>query len=82
LTVGAGKTLTAKLTPNASSDYDLYLYNTSGTQLASATAGTGAVDTITRTNTGSTAVTWTVRVRYYSGGVGSTSGKYTLNLTQ
>lgn len=82
LTVGAGKTLTAKLTPNASSDYDLYLYNSSGTQLASATAGTGAVDTITRANTGTTAVTWTVRVRYYGGGVGSTSGKYSLSLTQ
>ena len=82
LTVGAGKTLVAKLAPNATSDYDLYLYNSSGTQLASASAGTGAVDTITRTNTSTAAVTWTVRVRYYSGGVGSTAGKYTLNLAQ
>lgn len=77
--VAAGATLVGSLTPNASSDYDLYLYNASGTQLASSTLGTGAVDTITRTNTGG-ATTWYLRVRYYSGGTGATNGKYTLTI--
>lgn len=81
LTVGAGKTLTSTLTPNASSDYDLYLYNSSGSQLASSIKGTGQVDTITRTNTGASAVTWYVRVRYYSGTTGA-GGTYTLGLSQ
>ena len=81
LSVGAGKTLTSKLTPNTTSDYDLYLYSSTGSQLASSLNGTGLVDTITRTNTGA-ATTWYVRVRYYSGGTGATSGKYTLDLSQ
>ena len=78
LTVGAGKTLTSTLTPNASSDYDLYLYNSSGTRLAYSINGTGQVDQIVRTNTSGSAVTWYVRVVYYSGGTGATNGKYTL----
>jgi serine protease len=81
LTVGAGKTLTSTLTPNGSSDYDLYLYNSSGTLLASSELGTGQVDTITRTNTGGSAVTWYVRVYYYSGLTGS-GGTYSLGLSQ
>jgi serine protease len=81
LTVGAGKTLTSTLTPNGSSDYDLYLYNSSGTLLASSELGTGQVDTITRTNTGTSSVTWYVRVYYYSGLTGS-GGTYTLGLSQ
>jgi serine protease len=82
LTVGAGKTLTSTLTPNASSDYDLYLYNSSGSQLASSINGTGQVDQIVRTNSAGSAVTWYVRVRYYSGGTGATNGKYSLGLAQ
>jgi serine protease len=78
LTVGAGKTLTSTLTPNASSDYDLYLYNSAGTRLAYSINGTGQVDKIVRTNTSGSAVTWYVRVVYYSGGTGATNGKYTL----
>ena len=78
LTVGAGKTLTSTLTPNANSDYDLYLYNSAGTRLAYSINGTGQVDQIVRTNTSGSAVTWYVRVVYYSGGTGATNGKYTL----
>ena len=78
ITVPAGKTLTATMTPNASSDYDLKLYNSAGTQLAQSVNGTGQADTVTRANTGSTAVTWYARVYYYSGGTGATSGTYTL----
>jgi serine protease len=81
LTVGAGKTLTSTLTPNASSDYDLYLYNSSGSQLASSINGTGQVDQIVRTNTSGSSVTWYVRVKYYSGITGA-SGTYTLGLSQ
>ena len=74
----AGKTLSAKMTPNASSDYDLELYNSAGTRLASSTAGTGAVDTVSRANNGSTAMVLYVKVFYYGGGTGATSGKYSL----
>ncbi len=76
----AGRTLTATLTPNSSSDYDLYIYNSSGTQLASSIRGTGQVDAASVTNTGSGASVRYVRVVYYAGGTGSTNGKYTLNL--
>jgi zinc metalloprotease ZmpB len=74
----AGKTLTVTMTPNATSDYDLELYNSSGTKLASSIKGTGQVDTVTRANTGSSAVSLYAKVFRYSGGTGSTSGKYTL----
>jgi serine protease len=77
----AGKTLSATLTPNASSDYDLYIYNSSGTLLARSENGTGAVDSASSSNTGSTTSARYVRVVYYAGGTGSTSGKYTLKLT-
>jgi serine protease len=77
----AGKTLTATMTPNSSSDYDLYIYNSAGSLLSYSENGTGSVDTASTTNTGSTTVTRYVRVVYYAGGTGSTSGKYTLKLT-
>ncbi|WP_342116942.1 hypothetical protein [Pseudoduganella sp. OTU4001] len=78
ITVPAGKTLTAVMTPNATSDYDLKLYNSAGTELASSVKGTGQADTVTRANTGSTAVTWYAKVFYYAGGTGATNGTYTL----
>jgi len=76
----AGKTLAATLTPNASSDYDLYIYNASGTQLAASEKGSGLVDTASVSNTTTAASARYVRVKYYSGGTGATSGKYTLGL--
>lgn len=78
ITVPAGKTLTATMTPNASSDYDLKLYNSAGSELASSVKGTGQADAVTRANTGSSAVTWYAKVYYYSGGTGASSGTYTL----
>ena len=78
--VGAGKRLTATLTPNSTSDYDLYIYNASGTQVASSIKGTGQIDSTSVTNTGGVAATYYVRVRFYSGGTGSTAGKYTLSM--
>jgi serine protease len=77
----AGKTLTSTLTPNSTSDYDLYIYNSAGTQITSSTNGTGSVDSTSVINNGTTTTAAYVRVVYYSGGTGSTSGKYTLKLT-
>jgi serine protease len=78
----AGKTLTSTLTQGSSTnDFDLYIYNSSGTQLATSQLGAGATDTASVTNTGSTTVARYVRVKYYSGGTGSTNGKYTLKLS-
>jgi len=77
VTVASGASLTATLTPNTSSDYDLYIYNASGTQLAKSEKSTGQVDAATATNSGAS-TTFYVRVLYYSGGTGATNGKYTL----
>jgi serine protease len=79
--VPAGKTLSATMTPNASSDYDLYIYNSAGTLLASSENGAGSVDSASSANTGTATSARYVRVVYYSGGTGSTSGKYTLKLS-
>jgi hypothetical protein len=73
ITLPAGKTLTATLSPNVSSDYDLELYNSGGTKVASSAKGTGQADSVTY----STAGTLYAKVIYYSGGTGATNGKYT-----
>jgi len=80
LTLPAGGTLVATLTPNATSDYDLYVYNSNGALIGSSELGTGAVDTVTVTNTGSSAFVRYVRVIRFSGGTGATNGKYTVNM--
>jgi serine protease len=80
LTLPAGRTLVATLTPNASSDYDLFVYNSNGTLIGSSELGTGAVDTVSVTNTGTSALTRYVRVIRFSGGTGATNGKYTVNM--
>ena len=77
----AGKTLQASMTPGLSSaDYDVYIYNSAGTQLALSENGAGAVDTASVSNTTTATAARYVRVKYYSGGTGSTNGKYTLKL--
>ncbi|MEO8016603.1 MAG: S8 family peptidase [Pseudomonadota bacterium] len=76
----AGATLVSTLTPNASSDYDLFVYNSNGTLIGSSERGAGLADTVSVTNTGSGAIARYVRVVYWSGGTGATNGKYTLNL--
>ncbi len=43
--------------------------------------GAGATDSASVTNTGTGTIARYVRVKYYAGGVGSTSGKYTLKLS-
>ena len=77
----AGKTLAAVLAPNALSDYDLYIENATGTVLAKSENGTGAADSASAKNSGTTATTVYVRVKYYGGGTGATNGKYTLKLS-
>ncbi|HEU4777856.1 MAG TPA: S8 family peptidase [Telluria sp.] len=78
----AGKTLTATMTPGSSSaDYDLYVYNSNGTQIGASENGAGAVDSVAVTNTGTSTFARYVRVKYYSGGTGATSGKYTVKLS-
>ncbi|XYJ10472.1 S8 family serine peptidase [Telluria sp. B2] len=78
----AGKTLTATMTPGSSTaDYDLYIYNSAGTQLAYSEKSAGAVDSASVTNTTTATAARYVRVKYYSGGTGSTNGKYTLKLS-
>jgi len=77
----AGKTLTASLTATLSSaDYDLYVYNSAGTQVGTSQNGAGATDTVNSANAGSSTAVRYVRVRYYSGGTGTTNGRYTLTL--
>jgi serine protease len=78
----AGKTLSATLTMGSSSaDYDLYVYNSAGTLLASSGNGAGMTDAVSTRNTGTTTAVRYVRVRYYSGGTGSTYGKYALKFS-
>jgi serine protease len=79
--VPAGKTLTATLSPGASSsDYDLYVYNSAGTQLGRSVNGAGMTDAVSIANSTTATAARYVRVVYYSGGTGATSGKYTLKL--
>jgi serine protease len=78
----AGKTLTSVMTPGSgSADYDLFVYNAAGTQIGVSERGAGLSDTVTVTNTGAATDTRYVRVKYYSGGTGSTAGKYQLKLS-
>jgi len=78
LTVGAGKTLTASLGMASNVDFDLYLYNSTGsTQITRSILGTGLTDQLSYTNTGSAAVTVYLRVTRYS-----RTGNYTLSASQ
>ena len=78
VSVPAGRTLSSTLTPNSASDYDLYIYNSAGTQVARSIRATGLVDSANVSNGGDAAATYYVRVRFYSGGSGATAGTYTL----
>jgi serine protease len=80
--VPAGKTLTATLAAGTSTaDYDLYVYNSAGTLLGRSTNGAGMTDAVSSANSTSATSARYVRVLYYSGGTGATSGKYTLKLS-
>ncbi len=81
VTVGPGQSLSATLTPNATSNHDLAILDANNVLLASSQLGTGQVDTATVTNTSAIAVTLYVRASFVSGGYGSTNGTYTLGLS-
>jgi serine protease len=77
--VPAGKTLSATLTVASNvSDYDLYAYNSAGSQLAVSTNAAGSTDAVSVANTTTASSARIVRVRYHSGSVGT---KYTLKFT-
>ena len=77
LSLPAGKTLGAVLTPASGKDFDLVVRNASGNIVAlSQNNGGGVAETISYANGGSAALTLYVQVRYYSGGAGG----YTLQL--
>ena len=77
----AGKTLTSTLVPGtATGDYDLFVYGAAGGLLATSENGPGVTDAVSVTNYNATTMTRYVRVVYYSGGTGATSGKYTLKM--
>ncbi len=78
--LGAGRTITATMTPNSSSDYDLYVYNSNGTLIGSSELGTGAVDSVSVKNTGTSTFKRYAKVIYYAGATGA-AGTYTLKLT-
>ncbi len=80
VSVGAGQRLTATLVSNMWSDYNLYVYNASGTEVGRSTNPHGPPDSVVVTNTSGAAATYYVRVLYYLGLTGSVDGKYTLNL--
>jgi serine protease len=76
----AGRTLVSTLTPNSSSDYDLFVYNSNGALIGRSERGTGLVDAVSVTNSSGGALVRYVRVVYWSGGTGATNGRYTVNL--
>lgn len=79
VTVDAGRTLSATLSPPANANYDLYLYRAlTGSAAASSTNGTGVIDSASITNTGATTATYYVRVRYRTGA----AANYTLQISR
>ncbi|WP_157267457.1 S8 family peptidase [Azohydromonas aeria] len=69
--LGAGRNLTARLTPNAEANHDLVAVDANGTRLAISTLGGAQTDTVQVRNTGSAAMTVVLRVRWGSGAAGS-----------
>ena len=56
------------------------MYDASGALLGKSVNGAGQIDAVTLANSSSATVARYVRVYYYAGGTGATSGKYTLKL--
>jgi serine protease len=75
--IPVGGSLLARLRPNASSNYDLYAYDTAGTQLAASAVIGAHADQVTLTNTTSNTLTVVLQVRRVSGQAGSL-GTYNL----
>ncbi|QDQ26988.1 S8 family serine peptidase [Chitinimonas arctica] len=72
----AGKTLTATMTPaNATSDFDLFIYDERSNQLAASELSAGKVDKASWKNNGTTTVVRYVKILRFA-----STGKYTLKL--
>jgi serine protease len=81
VSIAPGKSVVAKLAPNATSDYDLWAYNSAGVRVSSSTNGAGQIDSITLSNSSTTASSIAyLRVVYFGGGVGAAAGKYSLTV--
>ena len=78
----AGKTLSATLTPGATTRGSLELLDASGVRLAYTAAATGLASAASTTNSTGAAVTVYAKAVYVSGSFGSFAGQYTLNLGQ
>ena len=79
VTLAPGQSLTATLTPNAESDYNLDILDAAGTRIAFSFLGTGQVDVASVNNPTAAAITLYVRV-FYGSGLKGISGSYTLAL--
>jgi len=79
VTLGAGKTLQAVMTPPSGSDFDLYIYDQSKALVAKSEADVGLVDSASATNKAASAGTFWIYVKYYSGA--SKTKPYSLKLT-
>ncbi|MGC8915841.1 MAG: M4 family metallopeptidase [Thermoanaerobaculum sp.] len=76
VTVPGYATLTVDLTVPSTKDYDVKLYNSSGTLLASGTNGTGQPEHVTWTNSASTSRVVYIKVYGYNGAYSTTSPYY------
>lgn len=76
VTVPGLKTLTVDLTVPSTKDYDLKLYNSSGSLLASGTNGTGQPEHVTWYNSSSSSRVVYIRVYGYNGDYSTTSPYY------
>ena len=81
ITLAAGKSLTATLTPNPAANPELEILDAAGVRLASSYLGIGQVDSATVSNGTAAAVTLYVRITYGGGGKGPVDGAYSLALT-
>lgn len=79
VTLGAGKTLAAVLTPPAASDFDVYIYDQNKALVAKSEKDAGLVDSASATNKAASAGTFWIYVKYYSGV--SKTNPYKLKLT-
>ncbi|WP_374566243.1 S8 family peptidase [Ideonella sp.] len=81
VSVGVGKTLSARLIGNVASDYNIDMLNGTGTVIKTSARGVGMTDTVSWTNPNGTAADRYLRVKRVSGTTGVT-GTYTLEVTR
>jgi serine protease len=81
--LAAGTTLKASLSAVlATANYDLYVYDSAGRQLGGSLNRAGMADTLALSYIGTGTAVIYLRVRYVSGGTGTSNGRYALSLTR